>query len=142
MHRLLLVATAVAFSATAAQAEVPKVVVTIKPLHSLVAAVMGDLGTPMLLVEGAASPHTYSLTPSDAAALQEADIVFWTGHGMELFLEDSLGTLAPNAQSVALSQAPSLFTLPVRGAPFFEHEEHEGEGHEHGAEQVDMHYWL
>ena len=41
-----------------ALAEVPHVVATIKPVHSLVAAVMGDLGTPDLIVKGAASPHT------------------------------------------------------------------------------------
>ena len=40
-----------------------KVVVTIKPVHSLVAQVMGEGGTPVLIVGGSASPHSYSLKP-------------------------------------------------------------------------------
>lgn len=42
-----------------AHAEVPNVVVSIKPIHSLVASIMKGLGEPALIVEGAASPtHT------------------------------------------------------------------------------------
>ena len=57
--------------ASPAQAE-PKVVATVKPVHSLVSAVMDGVGTPRLLVEAGQSPHTYSLTPSDAGALEKA----------------------------------------------------------------------
>ena len=137
-----------------ALAEVPSVVTTIKPLHSLVAAVMGDLETPALIVKGAASPHSYSLKPSDAQALQAARLVFWTGHGLELFLEDSIETLAPNATIVELSKAPGIELLPPRETGTFEHhdhgeEEHAGEAeptgeaheHEHGEEQ-DLHFFL
>ena len=85
-------------------AAAPAVVATIKPIHSLVAAVMEGVGTPELIVKGGASPHTYSLKPSDARALAGADLVFWSGHGLEVFLEDSIETLAPNAKIVALSE--------------------------------------
>src|SRR5690606_37327871 len=88
----LLVAAAFLAWSSAALAEVPTVVATTKPIHALVAAVMGDLGAPQLIVRGGASPHTYSLRPSDASALEAADVVFWTGHGFELFLEDSIET--------------------------------------------------
>ena len=37
-----------------ALAEVPRVVASVKPIHALVSAVMGDLGTPALIVGGAA----------------------------------------------------------------------------------------
>ena len=72
----------------------PNVVASIKPVHSLVAAVMAGVGEPTLIVKGSASPHTYALKPSDAGALESADLVFWTGHGMELFLGDALDTIA------------------------------------------------
>jgi zinc transport system substrate-binding protein len=62
----------------AARAEAPEVVVSIKPIHSLVAAIMQGVGEPGLIVEGAASPHTYSMKPSNAA-VQGADMVFWVG---------------------------------------------------------------
>jgi zinc transport system substrate-binding protein len=39
-------------AATSAAAEVPQVAVDIAPVHSIVAAVMGDLGSPALIVRG------------------------------------------------------------------------------------------
>jgi zinc transport system substrate-binding protein len=147
MQKTFLLALAAALSwSSVALAEVPNVVATVKPLHSLVAAVMGDLGTPALIVKGAASPHTYSLRPSDAQALQSADLVFWTGHGLELFLEDSIGTLAPNATVVELSEAPGIELLaPRESGTFEEHADgdhaHAAEDHGHG-EEADMHFFL
>ena len=154
MKRPLFALATLLLGTTSALAEVPKVVATIKPIHALVAAVMGDLGQPTLIVKGAASPHTYSLKPSEAGAIEAADIVFWTGHGMEVFLEDSLSTLAPNATSVELSEAPGVELLPVREGGMFEpheheeeaghedhdHAEHAHEGHDHG--EMDMHVFL
>ena len=82
----LLATTILAASATLAKADV-KVVTSIKPIHSLVSAVMSGVGAPSLLVEGSGSPHTYSLKPSQARQLQEADLVFWMSHDLEAFLE-------------------------------------------------------
>ena len=143
MRHLLTSLMLVAF-ATPAMAEAPRVVATVKPIHALVAAVMGEVGTPELIVKGAASPHTYSLRPSDAANLEAAGIVFWTGHGLELFLEDSITTLAPSAQIVELAANPAIALLPVReGGAFEAHDDgdgHEHAGHDHG--EMDMHFWL
>lgn len=126
----------------------PDVVASIKPVHSLVASVMAGVGEPILIVKGSASPHTYALKPSDAGALESADIVFWTGHGMELFLGDALETLATGATVVELAESPGIALLPVREGGAFEAHSHEGEGHdehedhdhEHG--EGDMHFWL
>jgi zinc transport system substrate-binding protein len=68
---LLAAPGAVAAPAAAA----PEVVASVKPTHSLVAAVMDGVAAPRLLVEAGQSPHTYSLTPSDAGALERADLV-------------------------------------------------------------------
>jgi len=126
-----------------ALAEAPRVVATIKPIHSLVAAVMGDVGTPTLLVDGAASPHTYSLTPSDAEALQAADIVFWVGPGLELFLAGAIDGLAAGARVVELARTPGIELLPIReGGAFEAHAHDHADGEDaHGAE-ADMHFWL
>src|SRR5690606_5302086 len=124
----------------------PNVVASIKPVHSLVAAVMAGVDEPTLIVKGAASPHTYALKPSDAGALESADIVFWTGHGMELFLADAPGTLAAGATVIELAEAPGIELLPVRQGGAFEAHVHEGEEHEHEHEhehgEGDMHFWL
>lgn len=139
---------ALAFLATlalpaAALAAAPRVVATIKPIHSLVAAVMGDLGEPELLVDGAASPHAYSLTPSDAEALEAADIVFWTGHGLELFLGTALDTLAADARVIELARTPGIELLAIReGGAFEPHEDEHAGGEEVAHGEADMHFWL
>jgi zinc transport system substrate-binding protein len=72
---VILLSFITAFNANVASAQL-KVAASIKPIHSLVSSVMGDIATPQLLVE-AGSPHTYSLKPSQAQYLQTADAVFW-----------------------------------------------------------------
>lgn len=157
-------ATATASGATAA----PDVVVSIKPVHSLVAAIMQGVGEPLLIVEGAASPHTYNLRPSNARRLENADVVFWVGPGLETFLEKPLEALASKATVIELEDAKDLEKLPFReGGPFEAHEDgdeghaegesahddghahahdhpsdaKEGDGHEHH-DVYDRHLWL
>lgn len=117
----------------------PNVVASIKPVHSLVAAVMAGIAEPTLIVKGAASPHTYALRPSDAGALEAADLVFWTGHGMELFLGDALDTLATQAEIIELAETPGITLLPVREGGAFEAHMHEGEEHDHSGETAEEH---
>ena len=160
----LLLSTSILFGATAANAA-PDVVVSIKPIHSLVAAVMEGVGEPALIVEGAASPHTFTMKPSNARTVQEADLVFWMGPNMEAFLEKPLEALASDATVIELDEAQGLTKLPFREGGAFEahdhgeheeaghgedhdhdhdHEEHSGEtdehSHDHG--EFDTHLWL
>ena len=126
-----------------------KVVTSIKPVHSLVSAVMQGVGSPSLLVEGAGSPHNYSLKPSQAQQLQEADIVFWMGGELETFLENSIDSIAANAVSVSLLDSHGLSRLPLReGGAFDSHDEHGHDEHghddhkDHGHGEFDAHIWL
>ena len=160
----LLLSTSILFGATAASAA-PDVVVSIKPIHSLVAAVLEGVGEPTLIVEGAASPHTFTMKPSNARAVQQADLVFWMGPNMEAFLEKPLEALASDATVIELDEAQGLTKLPFREGGAFEahdhgeheeaghgedhdhdhdHEEHSGEtdehSHDHG--EFDTHLWL
>jgi len=140
------------------------VVVSIKPIHSLVAAVMSGVGTPHLIVKSGASPHAYALKPSDADALENAKTVFWVGPDLEGFLERSIDTLAPNAQVIALEDARGLKKLSFReDGPFDAHngrkndhhdkraakhsdqDKESGHGHEnaeHDHGMTDPHFWL
>jgi zinc transport system substrate-binding protein len=90
------------------------VIVSVAPLHSLVAGVMGDTGTPVLLLPPGSSPHSYSLRPSQAQALQDAAIVFRVSRGLETFLEKSLETVATNAEIVAVVETRGLTLLGYR----------------------------
>ena len=151
MRRLLAVILASSALATPSLAEDVNVVTSIKPVHSLVANVMAGVGTPYLVVKGGASPHTYSLKPSDARALESADLVFWIGHDLEVFLAGPLETLSANAKIVTLDEAHGLITLAFRESGTFEahaHDEetasHAEESHDHEEDHggIDTHLWL
>jgi zinc transport system substrate-binding protein len=130
---LTTVAVLLPFSGLQAAAA-PKVVASIKPVHSLVAAVMQGVGEPDIIVDGAASPHTFALKPSTARVLAGADLVFWVGPELEAFLEKPIETLGEKAEAVELSQAHDLTLLPVREGGDFDEHDHGDEGHDHAAE--------
>ena len=79
MKSLTITATLLSTITFIAQAEI-NVVASVKPVHSLVSAVMEGIGVPDLIVKGAASPHTYALKPSQAEQIEKADLVFWMEH--------------------------------------------------------------
>ena len=166
----LLLAASTILAGLATQAQALDVVASIKPVHSLVAAVMEGVGQPELLVKGAASPHSYSLRPSEARALENAALIFWVGHDMEVFLDKPLETLGGGARIVELADAHDLVRLDFREGGTFEshdhggdhddhghgkgaghahdeatHDDHDaddGHGHGHEHDHVDMHFWL
>ncbi len=119
------------------------VVVSILPLHGLIAAVMEGVGTPRLLIRGGASPHDASLRPSDARALSAADLVVWIGPGLETFLDKPLRTLAGAARVLTLAEAPGMVRLERRAGGAFEAAAAgvaEADHDRHGA--VNPHLWL
>lgn len=166
--RALLAAAFLFLPALARAAEPPAVIASIKPVHSLAAAVMQGVGTPGLLVQGAASPHSYAMRPSDAARLNAAQVVFWIGPALEAFLVKPVASLAGDASVLELEEIPGLTLYPPReGGVWAPHahegeehagdehegedehaeeehaeEEHEEEGHGHEAGTVDAHLWL
>lgn len=127
--------------ARSATAEPPRVVASIKPIHSLIAGVMAGVGVPALLVPGAASPHTYTLRPSDARMLETARIVFWVGPSMESFLVKPLDALAGHAERVELDRAAEVTVLPAReGGPW--EPDADAPPLPPGTAHVDGHLWL
>jgi zinc transport system substrate-binding protein len=126
----------------------PKVIASIVPVHSIVASVMGKIGTPELLLSGKNSEHTSSLSPQQISDLGKADIVFMIGSGLEHKLGQISGSEAVNGKKFfALSDTPGIKTLKVRlGGAFEEHhdegEEHEGEEHKEAILKFDPHVWL
>ncbi|WP_158047842.1 zinc ABC transporter substrate-binding protein [Skermanella pratensis] len=121
-----------AFPPAAPAAEPVGVVASVKPVHSLVAGVMQGVAEPTLLVKGAASPHSFSLRPSDARALNGADLIFWVGEDLETFLAKPIDSLAGKARVTALMEAPGITLLPTREGGAWEPHEAADHGHEHG----------
>ena len=129
------------------RAHATEVLASIKPIHSLVAGVMGDAGEPRLMVTGTASPHTYQMRPSDAEVLNTADLIVWIGEGMETFLDRPIAVLGSGAHVVTLHKSAGLELLPSREGGIWHDEErelhvdeHDDHGHDHG--EFDMHIWL
>ena len=121
--------------ASAANADV-SVVTSIKPVHSLVSGVMQGVGSPTVIIEGAGSPHTYSLKPSQATQLQDADLVFWMGDELEPFLVDAAQNIARNAELVNLFDSHGLKKIRFReGGMFDEHDDHD----DHAKDDHDDH---
>ena len=142
---------AAALVASSAAADVPRVAADVAPVHSLVARVMAGLGEPALVVPPGSSPHAHALRPSEAAALQEADLVFWVGPDLTPWLGDALATLASNASTTALLEHEGTVRLDLReDALFGPHDDaaphdhgddvHGDHDHAHGAH--DPHAWL
>lgn len=142
-----------------ARAEVPRVVTDIPPVHALVMQVMGDLGTPELLLEKGASEHSFQLRPSQAAGLNEATLVVWIGPELTPWLDRALEAVPLEVTRLGLLEAPGTLTQAYGAGGHAEHEgephadeaghAHEGEeqadaaGHaDHAAEGVDPHAWL
>ena len=130
-------------------AQTPDVVVSLKPIHSLVAGVMGDAGKPRLLLKGTASPHTYQMRPSDARALAEADLIVWVGEAMETFLHRAVENLGARSRVVTLHEVPGIHLLRNREGGIWEEDHHDEEPHvdkhdDHGHEhdEFNMHIWL
>jgi zinc transport system substrate-binding protein len=113
----------------------PTVLVSIKPIHSLVASVMKGIAEPGLILDTAGSPHTYQMKPADAQRLQNADVVFWVGPELEKFLEKPIASLATDARVVELEDAPGLLKLPMREGGAFE--AHSDEAHAEEAGHID-----
>ncbi len=138
-----IMATAIASPALAAN-----VVVSIKPLHSLVSMVMEGSGdTPRLLVDGAQSLHSFSLKPSQISSIQKADMVFYISGNFEPFLDKALDSSPSSVKRIAMAKQPSITLLPVRLNNGFEAHQHDEDEHEaHGEQEeheysTDLHIW-
>jgi zinc transport system substrate-binding protein len=113
-----------------AKAEAPlRLVASIKPIHSILSALTEGVAQPELLIKGQASPHGFSLKPSEARLIAEADLLFWVGPSLEGFLKKPVASLG--AKRVIALQ--NLSGMKLRQG------EHGGHGHEH---EIDGHLWL
>ncbi len=157
MWRLRDLAIAAVASVTLMAATLPvraadlNVVATIKPIHSIAAAVMEGVAEPHLLIDGMASPHTYSLKPSDTRVLNGAAVVFRVSDGLEPFMSKVARSLPKKVQVVELEKAPGLTLYKMRSGGTFETHDHGGgknakhsHGHKHAHDKnaTDSHIWL
>jgi len=126
-------------AATSVAAEVPQVAVDIAPVHSIVAAVMGDLGSPALVVPPGASPHDHALRPSEARSLDNADIVVWMGPQLAPWLARPIESLAGQATVIDLLAHPATEVLDIRSGATFGVHDHDHSHKDDDAQDHDAH---
>lgn len=97
-------------SAPPANAETPEVLVTIAPIHSIVATVMVGVGNPGLLMKGGASPHGMALKPSDARKLEHAALIIAVGPALEGAMARTLDRF-DQTRVLTLMEAPRVRLL-------------------------------
>lgn len=126
--------TALLTSIVKAESPAPTVVVTIKPVHGLVAAVMKGAGAPELLIKGRGNPHGFQLLPSQASLLNKAALIIRVGPMLETSLSNSLSNLGGEGKVFDLMSIPTLKLLDRREANVF-HVEPAADDHKSGTEK-------
>jgi zinc transport system substrate-binding protein len=79
-----------------------------------------------------ASPHHYTLRPSERRALADASLIFWVGPELETFMPRILQSLENTSTTIALIATEGLVRLPARTARH----------HAMTAARNDPHIWL
>lgn len=131
-----IITTLMAGTALPALAGVPSVVTDIPPVQSLVAQVMGDLGSPVLLLANGADEHDFQLRPSQAGQVADAALVVWIGPELTPWLETALKNRPEGAAALALLDAVGTVKIGYGEADAHDN----GHEHDHGA--YDPHAWL
>ena len=147
--KIISLAAGMAMIGGVAMSDTPKVAADISPVHSLVSRVMLGVGTPDLIVQAGASPHGYTLRPSEAKALQDAQMVFWMGESLSPWMEGALDTLSSDATIITLLERDETILMEFREGALFEEHDHDDHGDEkhddhddHGHDSYDPHAWL
>lgn len=94
----------------------PRVMVSGKPVHSLLSALMTDVAEPRLLIQGDTLPWRYQPDARTRERLANADLVVWTGPELEPGLGRALKSIEPRGLIVELLASDALKILPARHA--------------------------
>ena len=113
-----------------------RVVVDIPPVHGIVEGVLGSNASITTLIGSGLDPHNYTMKPSHAAALSNADLIVLIGESLTPSLTEKLPSLASNAKIIELAELPNVHLIAFEDA----HDEHEDDAHhddEHHGDHKD-----
>ncbi|MDB2476108.1 zinc ABC transporter substrate-binding protein [Paracoccaceae bacterium] len=102
-----------------------RVVVDIPPVHGIVEGVLGSNASITTLISRGIDPHNYTMKPSHAAALSEADLIVLIGESLTPSLAEKLPSLASDAQIIELAEVSNVHVIAYEDA----HEDHEDDAH-------------
>ena len=117
----------------------PSVVVSIKPIHSIVTSLMSGIAEPQLLLKSSNSAHTFHLKPSQVQMLADADLVIIISGDFESGLRKAI----KNIDDDSLFQIISLNNLSIHNSrsEIIKSKEHD-DADEHEDNIYDLHLWL
>ena len=146
-NTLLFATISVALWGGAAQRADAAVVTSLKPVGFIASAIADGVTDTQVLLPDGASEHDYSLRPSDAKRLQDADLVVWIGPEMEAFMTKPAARVAEE-KKVTIAELAAVKPLLMKGADDDEeehdhhhHDDEKGDEHHHHGE-YNMHLWL
>lgn len=139
------------------QSSVPKVVVSIKPIHSLTQQLMaGTNNSPKLIFTGQQSPHHAPVTAKQLKLIRAADLIIWIGPDYATRMGKSIKLRKKSSELITLLQDKlNLQTYAPRSGKLWaggnhkDHHRHNHQDHNHKHHHncchnhsIDPHIWL
>ena len=138
------------------------ILTSIKPLQLIAADITHGIIESLSLLPPGASPHQYSLRPSEVKRIHNASSIFWVGPELELFLSKPFSSYADKSHALsalikqpAIEQPSAEQLLAIAGAAHSEqehpiddghseeqHQAHHTQLHQHQYQGRDPHIWL
>ena len=111
----------------------PSIVVSIKPIHSIVTKIMDGVTKPELLLDSNSSAHTFHLKPSQIKMISNADLVIVISENFELGLRKALKNINEDSH-LKISELDQLIIHNSRGEAIYNKNE--------DSSKFDFHLWL
>ena len=111
----------------------PIIVVSIKPIHSIVTKIMDGVTKPELLLDANNSAHTFHLKPSQIKMVSNADLVIVISENFELGLRKALKNINEDSH-LKISELDQLIIHNSRGEEIYNKNE--------VSNKFDFHLWL
>ena len=111
----------------------PSIVVSIKPIHSIVTKIMDGVTKPELLLDSNNSAHTFHLKPSQIKMISNADLVIVISENFELGLRKALKNINEDSY-LKISELDQLIIHNSRGEAIYDKNE--------DSSKFDFHLWL
>ena len=111
----------------------PSIVVSIKPIHSIVTKIMDGVTKPELLLDSNSSAHTFHLKPSQIKMISSADLVIVINENFELGLRKALKNINEDSH-LKISELDQLLIHNSRGEAIYNKNE--------DSSKFDFHLWL
>ncbi|MFN3276482.1 MAG: zinc ABC transporter substrate-binding protein [Paracoccus sp. (in: a-proteobacteria)] len=138
MRRTASMAAILSLSAAPVLAAPGNIVTDMPATGSLVQQVLGDLGEVRVLLPDGASVHHYQMRPSDAQALQSADLLVWVGPELTPWLGRAADSLSTGATQLRLLQAEGTYRQDFAAEHAHDdHDDHDDHGDEYGHDDHD-----